>query len=510
MTSADQTLLENQPPSACGRFAAVAVIVLATLLGGGVRFFQLGDGGAWIDELYTVRDVSSENASSSPTRWLGYQPTKLAMWARGISPGDVPGDRYEAFQSAGITMHKARFAACLIGLLTIPLLAWAAWRPLGPGAAAMLAVLIALCIWHVSWSQTARFYTQVGLFGGLGVLLYIDAITSGSRWRFAGATVCVVLAYLSHPPALAIGGAFALDGIIQLIRRKPLNYGWWGWSWGIGSIAVCLGVMAFESLNKQRGYGGFVGGEAEIAQNPAMIIVYLVVMLTPALALASLAGLILGRRSRAVWVLAFAGAIPLIAMVGVAATGGFAHTRYSFVGFAGWLGLAAVGLTICAQTLRPKLGPIMSWAPAGFVLAGLVTLLGSYLTTGHRLREPFHLAWATVVERIEPDDVVFAERTEVARFYLERADVLPMPGVIEAIDEKADGHRAWLVRLSGNSRGGRAWKPGLDPRVELIRTDAGAVWLPRREISTYLFTPSPTAPEPPVMLGVPQADGAQP
>ncbi len=489
--------IESQPTTARGRWCAVVVIVLATLLGSGIRLMELGQGGVWFDELYTLRDLTDDNKGTSPTRWLGYQPTKLVMSATGMTPDKIPGERYWEYRAAGVSMHDARLASCLLGIVTIPLLAWAAWRPLGPGAAAVLAVLVAVCVWNVSWSQTARFYTQVGLLGGLAILWYIDAISTGSRWRFAGSTVMVVLAYMTHPPAITIGGALALDALVQLIRRRTLNYGKWGWSWAGISIATCAGIMLYERYWERRydftgssgaGIGGGGGGEP-LAQSASMVLLYMVVMLTPVLVSAALLGLLAGRRQRAAWVLGFAALIPVLVITAIAAKGGYAHARYAYVAMIGWTGLSALGLTYLAQATRPRLGHVLAWSPAALVVVAMLPTLGSYLTTGHRFIEPFDVAWQEVADQIRPEDVVFAERYEVAQYYLGREDVLELPGKLSVMDRLAEGRQAWIVRLSANSRGRREWKPAKDPRMDLVFRDAGAVWLPRREVSVYRLLP---------------------
>lgn len=489
--------LEHEPTTPRCRWVAVLIIVGATLFGGGLRLYQLGGGGVWFDELYTLRDLTSDHTGMGPTRWLGYQPTKLVLYALGTTPKDIPGERYWAYRAAGVEMGEARLAACLIGVLTIPLLAWAAWRPLGPGVAAALAVLLALCVWNVGWSQTARFYTQVGLFGGLAILWYIDGVTTGSRWRFAASTVMVVLAYMSHPPAIMIGGALVLDALVQLARRRPLNYGLWGWCWAAGSIAACGGIMLYERYWERRydftgaaggGIGGGGGGEP-LAQNAPMVLVYLVIMLTPVLVAAALIGWSVGRKQRSVWVLGFAAVIPALVIAAIAAKGGYAHARYAYVSMIGWVGLSAVGLWVLAHALRPRLGAVLAWSPGALLVVAMLPPLGSYLTSGHRFIEPFHLAYQAVGGQVEPGDAVFAERYEVAQYYLGREDVMDLPGVVEVMDERAAGRVAWVIRLSANSRGRRDWKPAHHPRMQLIFRDAGAVWLPRREVSVYRLSP---------------------
>lgn len=480
-------------PSNNGRLIAIIVILLATLVGGGLRFYQLGDGGAWFDELYTVRDLTSENTGYSPTRWLGYQATRLGLIVQGVGSDEIPGRRYWEYQDAGVTMGKARLGACVLGVLCIPLLAWGAWRPLGPGAAALLAVLIALCVWNVGWSQAARFYTQVGLFGGLAVLLYLDAIQTGSRWRFAVSTVMVVLAYLTHPPAILIGGAMLFDAVVQMVRRRPVNYGGWGWAWGLGAVAVCVGVQVYEQFFNNR-FNATVGEEAKLAQGAPeqslpMILIYVVIMLTPVLAAAAVAGLLMGRRQRAVWVLGFAAVVPVLGVAAIAAAGGSAHGRYAYVSMIGWLGLAAAGLSLMYRAMRERFGPVVSCSPAALVVVGMLPMLGSYLTTGHRFVEPFHLAWRAVSDQIQAEDVVFAERVEVAQYELRREDILPLPGKIGAMDKQADGRTAWVVRLSASSTGGRDWKPAENERMRLVFRASSAVWLPYREVSAYRLEP---------------------
>ncbi|MGB0766090.1 MAG: hypothetical protein ACPGYV_00105 [Phycisphaeraceae bacterium] len=471
------------------KWLAIAVIVFATVIGGGLRLHDLGGGGVWFDELYTIRDVSPENTGYSPTRWLGYQPTKWLLAAQGVEPSAIPGERYDLYQSLGITTQKARLASCLIGLFMIPLFGWAAWRPLGPAVAAMLAVLVALCVWNVSWSQVARFYTQVGLFGGLAILFYLDAIKTGCRWRFAASTVLVVLAYLTHPPAITIGGALALDGLVQLIRRRPTGYRVWGWSWALASMAVCIAILIYERVNEKRGYDTFVGGQAMQSHSVPDIVVYLFIMLTPVLAFAALVGLVAGRRHRAVWVLGYAALIPVVVIAAVSVSGGFSHYRYTYVSMIGWLGLAAVGVWYLSVALRDRVGPMLAWSPAALLVVGMMPQLGSYLTTGNRFVEPFHLAWAAVGERIEPGDAVFSERTEIAEYYLQRDDVLDLPGALDLIDEQAAGRRAWLVRLSASSTGRRHWPLSSADRMQLIDRGVNAVWLPYREVSVYLLSP---------------------
>lgn len=490
----DQTRMDETHASTKGRWVAVVVIALATLLGGGVRLAQLGGGGAWFDELYTIRDVSTENTGYGFMRWLGYQPTKLGLQFQGIAADEIPGARYWEYRASGVTMGKARLAACLIGVLMIPLLAWGAWRPLGPGAAAVLAVLIAVSVWNISWSQTARFYTQVGLFGGLAVLLYIDAIKTGSRWRFAGSTICVVLAFLTHPPAVLIGGAFVLDALVQLARRRPLNYGAWGWSWGTGTMLLCGGLVYLESQRFDAFVGSEGGGGAAVAQSVPdqslpMIFVYVVIMLTPVLVAAAAMGLLFERRNRTAWVLGFAAVAPVIGIAALSVLGQSVHGRYSYVSMIGWLGLAAVGLSAIHLPLRQRFGKVLAWSPVALVVVAMLPTLGSYLTTGHRFIEPFHVAWRAVGGQIAPDDAVFAERIEIAQYELGREDVMPLPGVLDAMDSRAEGRDAWVVRLSANSRGRRPWKPAESPRMQLIFRDAGAVWLPRREVSVYQLTP---------------------
>ena len=220
-----------------------------------------------------------------------------------------------------------------------------------------------------------------------------------------------------------------------------------------------------------------------------MIFVYVFVMLTPVLVAAALIGWFAGRRHRAVWVLAFAAVVPVVAVALLSAVGGSAHGRYAYVSMIGWVGLAAVGLWMMNRSLREHFGGMLAWSPAALLLVAMLPALGSYLTTGHRFIEPFHVALRAVEDRVEPGDAVFAERPEIAQFELQREDILPLPGVVSAMDEAAQGRVAWVFRLSANSRGRRDWPPAKDPRMQMVFRDANAVWLPRREVSAYRLNP---------------------
>ena len=69
-----------------------------------------------------------------------------------------------------------RLPGALIGILTIPLLVLVARRWIGSGPAAIAALVVALSIWHIYWSRTARMYVP---------FLFAYLLVAHLLWRWA-------------------------------------------------------------------------------------------------------------------------------------------------------------------------------------------------------------------------------------------------------------------------------------------------------------------------------------
>ncbi len=480
-------------------------VLLITLLGTGLRVYGLGAGSVWIDEMYTVRDTSDALFSASPTRIIGYLPTRWALMAQGITPTEASTGDYAHYLDRGIGPVQMRVAACLLGILSIPLIGLVARRVMGDRTTLILLLLLAISPWHIYWSQLARFYTQLFLFFALAIFLYADYLSTRSRWRFVLAMICVIGCHLTHPPALCIMAVFGLEWLIGLVREPKSRLGLFGWIAGGTTIAISIGVMVWELTHKGRGYGTFVGAEAQQAQNAAVIGANAIVMMTPGVVMLALTGFMLGwkRVEARVTYYALAALVPLAVIGGVALTGGFGHSRYTFICHIGWLALAAIGANELFELIRTRAaargaergggrgGWWLASVPMVLVMLGIAPMLASYHTTGEHLREPWHHAMAYVAKHRQPGELVQMGRPEVGQYYLQDPSVDRVVGVTNALREISQGEQAiWVVRLSGNSLSNLNWKPQHDPSVTLKAVYATRSWMPYREVSVYRYDPA--------------------
>ncbi len=85
--------------------ALYAWLLGVTLVGAGLRVYNLGRASLWFDELFTVRSCATIGRPPPlhKPKVLGYMPTSLALWAQGISPSSIPAQEPENWRALGIT-----------------------------------------------------------------------------------------------------------------------------------------------------------------------------------------------------------------------------------------------------------------------------------------------------------------------------------------------------------------------------------------------------------------------
>jgi len=184
-------------PLAPGR-AELALLALS-LVAGLLRFHRLGEWSLWLDEAYTLADAHHGGHNYNP---LGYWLVRQA---------------YELLR--GSDEWRLRFLPALAGWLLIPL-AWWAFRPLAGGRrAAAAALLVALSSWEVHWSQTARFYTLVGIPSLAGTGLVVRGVVAGRARGIVAGLGLVALGVSLHLQAALLAAALAL-GVLALARAE--------------------------------------------------------------------------------------------------------------------------------------------------------------------------------------------------------------------------------------------------------------------------------------------------
>ena len=434
-------------------------LVLVTILAAGLRLPRLGSWSMWEDELYTARTCSHLFEVYLSKR-LGYVPTAAALWLSGVDPLSIPSEQPEQWRAMGVTEFPMRIASCLIGIATIPLLGLAGARLLGARAAGIAALLLAIAPWHIYWSQAARFYTQQFLFYNLALIFYFVATQHGSRPRLVWAMVFAVLGFLSQPPALVIAAIFAADWLIALLRGRPVRLGRSGWLTLIIALGACVVIVGYDIASDVHEWGKL---GKPLGHTPSVLVLGTVWQVTPALAaFAVLSGLAIWRHhSRLAIYLLLAAVVPAAVLV-IMYLGfeNYVHTRYAFVSLYAWVALAAVGLDRILSWRRADHhasagSSLVGWAVIAAVIVPVLVVDFEYFAGGNAWRRRWKEAFAYIEQHRQPGEAVLAERLDIARYYLEDADVQRLPGKVENLPPL--DRPTWLIAATESATGKRRY-----------------------------------------------------
>lgn len=381
------------------------MLLAATLLGAGLRFYHLGAASFWEDELKTVRDCG-RLGEINRSKVFGYLPTAIGLRLQGISPGEIPIKNPERWQALGINEGRARLASAVIGVISIPCLALACYPLVGARAAGVLALLLAVAPWHIYWSQAARFYTQQFLFYNLCLIWYFRATQSGSWPRMLAAASMLTLSFLTQPPSLVILAVIGGDWLLGLVRREPVRLGWAGWIGIPIALAVCLLVLSLDVRERTDQWAQFVGDTSR--QSPGKMVFGSVFMIMPVVAMAAVMffpSALRVHRRLGIYLL-LAGVIPILAFA-LVATMSYVGLRYTFVSLLPWLAVAAIGCVAVYDALRHRLGRLAAAAPLGLLLVAMVYQDFVYYTAGYGYHERWRDAFAYVARHRQPGERVY-------------------------------------------------------------------------------------------------------
>ncbi len=180
------------------------LLVLITLLAVVLRIIGLAQWSFWVDEAHTYRDVVSSLEQFSASHVSRYPLSYLLL--RGLS-GFLP--------SMGEGWMRLPFA--IFGMASIPLLVLLAKRMVGTRAALWAGLFLAICPWHIYWSQNARSYAMMMFFAMLGVLGCYHALTRRRSSILLPALVSLTIAGFCHP-----SGYLALVACLVFSCAAPL------------------------------------------------------------------------------------------------------------------------------------------------------------------------------------------------------------------------------------------------------------------------------------------------
>lgn len=446
----------------------ISIVLLLLALSAAPRLWRLGAPSLWYDELRTLHGALTLDVGYS--KLLGYLPNALGLAVQGIRDWATLAAHPEQWRAAGIDEIAARLPACILGIVTVPLLFLLGQHVLGRWAALAAALLLATSMWHVYWSQTARFYAIQFLFYNAALLLYLAWWKYKSRAAGAAALLCALLAALSQPTAVVLLGVFAVDVLWRLSAAENRRMGGrilLGLALPVGLFAGAIGYdiwrhpenwsQFFQKPNLPPGRLIFSGG---YHIGPAVV------------PLALVGGWhALRRRDATGRTLLLAAVMPPL-LFSLLALRGHVELRYIFPCLFAWLALAvwtAFGMT-GAEALGRGSTPASASPGRAFALLVLV-LLGAqavplydyYVRNGHRPYTREAAAW--MAERRAEGDRVFMDPWE-GSYYLGR----PVDGDPPALREQgpAGTTPAWVVYRTDERGTKPAAQPWTDDHTQLM------------------------------------------
>lgn len=205
----------------------VAVLAI-TLVGLGIRAWDLGVAGVWFDEAYHVALVREPTVGAMLDAILSNPPSDplyalvLRGWVAVAGTGDA----------------AIRVPSVLAGTLTIPAAAWLAWEADGRRAVALVAAaFVAVSPYALEFSQEAAPYA-------LAALLTTAALAAGWRWRRTGASreaalavVLAVVAVYAHYVVPVVLGLAWLIGLTPWAGPSRVRMRHWAIAGGIVALA---------------------------------------------------------------------------------------------------------------------------------------------------------------------------------------------------------------------------------------------------------------------------------
>lgn len=192
------------------------VLLGITLVGVVLRLYRLGEWSFWVDEAHTWRDIRApiENFWKNTT---SYYPLSYLL-LRGV---------VDWFQSESEGWLRLPFA--FFGMMSVPALAIVGRNVVGRGGALIAALLLAVCPWHIYWSQNARAYSMVLFFVLMAAGAFYTALLRRSITLHFAALALIIVAGLCHPSAYIMLAALLVFLVLQIRWRQRAKGGWERW-----------------------------------------------------------------------------------------------------------------------------------------------------------------------------------------------------------------------------------------------------------------------------------------
>jgi hypothetical protein len=161
------------------------LLAASALVGAALRIWHLGEWSFWADEMFTI------TSSGEGFTWSDHRPLAFAM------------NHYLTIPWLGMTELALRLFPAIAGIVAVPLLGWCTARRYGRAAGALSALLSAVAVLLIYWSQFGRYYAQAFLCATAFVFGAQFAVT-GRSWRWGAVAALAFLVGWQFVPTIAL------------------------------------------------------------------------------------------------------------------------------------------------------------------------------------------------------------------------------------------------------------------------------------------------------------------
>jgi hypothetical protein len=399
MSSTTTPLTAAKPASTRIAWGVIAVLAFAMLL----RVWGLTEWSMWEDE-----EGSISLAQRPFVGFQGFFPIFFVAlnWLMAVT---------------GLSVGAARALPAALGLLSIALTYFCFRRFVTPRVALLAALLLAMNLGHLFFSQSIRYYTTALVFQLLALYWFLDGFERDRIVPLILSILAFVLALLTHFSAVLAAPVFVGYLLLMIARRETnAGYRWRNYLLFGLMLGGVLGVFAWRIMQLQHMIGGWA---IPSARDPVHVGTTVVAYFgVPLLGLAVLAPWLATQLPRRVlYFLLTASFIPVLELLVIAQLNVVNVTwYYALIALIGFALLAAAVLVALWEQQRRRTAAVLT----SLTLLYYSSFLAGYYTSWHGDRPRWDEAayYVRQATRVEPgagdNPEVFASVPGVVAFYL--------------------------------------------------------------------------------------------